>query len=1143
MRWLVVISFLLMPLAALASEEEKGRLAQLLENSLSGAGRDVRIDGFQGALSSHASIEKLTISDVDGVWLTLSGIELIWTRSALLRGRVEVEKLIVAEIILDRIPKTEPSAPNPESGEFALPELPVSINIGALNAGHVELGESVIGQVVSFSLLGKMSLEGGSGATTLDVIRTDGPQGHVRLAGGFDNTERHLSVDLSVVEADNGIVVDLLNVPGAPPLNLSIKGSGPIDSYVAQVNLATDGQDRMTGAVASQVQEEVNDQGQVTGQTRVLGVDLSGDMAPLFAPKYQDFFGEQVSLTSLVRQTSDGRTHLDQLLINTRSFRALGELTLAAKGMPERMALDIALADPNGGRVEFPSKAGINLDSGQVELRYDQKTGDSWSLRGRLQDLVLPDISMASLSLDGTGTIHHGETPDVAADISLRAIGIRPTNDAGADVANALGDVAGVSTQFHWQAGSPLTFDAIELRTPQSRVSAKGQINGPLEAITVSGQADANVRDLAFLEPILQRPLRGAVETSVSGSAEPLTGAFDLTLSASATGLMIGEPAVDALTGESSALSISAKRDSKGVVLRDFRMQSDALKVSAKGDLRTGSGSVVFDFALDDVNRVAPQFSGPLSVAGSGQETTEGWTAKIESSAPGDTTVLGELSLPKSGGGKVDLDIAIGRIQALVPSLTGSAKVVATALRMETGWEIDSDGEGANGFALTVNGFVDNSFQSGDLGLTGQVPLEIANLFTNDAVSLQGSTSFDLALDGPFELGNVSGTIRTSSARVTFPELATALTDVSFSANVSDSSATITADGAARAGGGFSLGGGLALQAPFTSDLRLNLNNMVIHYQDLLETVLQGEVRITGPLTGGAVISGLIDLVRTEVNVAGVSLSADPIPKIRHVGEPSGVHRTRSFAGVVEKVDSGSGSSPPPFVLDLLIQANNRIFVRGLGLDAEFEGEIGLNGPTDAIVTSGEFDLARGRIDFLTKRLDLTEGLVRLEGDFVPFMRMIAETSTSEASFEIILEGRATDPDFSINSSPSMPEEEALSQILFGQNLENISAIQAAQLASAVASLRGQGNGNGLVGGLRKGIGLDNLDITTDDEGNAGISAGKHLTDRVYTEIGLEGKGESSISLNLDVSPKLTVKGRLDSNSDTGIGLFYKLDY
>ena len=207
MRWLALIILILVPLAAQANEEDRGRLTRLLENSLSGAGRDVRIEGFQGALSSHASIERLTISDVDGVWLSLAGIELIWTRTALLRGRVEVEKLIASEIILDRLPKTEPSSPSPESGEFALPELPVSINIGELNAGHVELGEAIVGQALSFSVLGKLSLEGGSGNAMLNILRTDGPQGHVRFLGAFDNTERNLELDLDLTEAENGVVV------------------------------------------------------------------------------------------------------------------------------------------------------------------------------------------------------------------------------------------------------------------------------------------------------------------------------------------------------------------------------------------------------------------------------------------------------------------------------------------------------------------------------------------------------------------------------------------------------------------------------------------------------------------------------------------------------------------------------------------------------------------------------------------------------------------------------------------------------------------------------------------------------------------------------------------------------------------------
>ena len=68
MRIWFALAFSLMPLAAVAdSASDKDFLMSWLQDSLSGAGRVVTIDGFAGALSTQASLTQLTIADAQGV--------------------------------------------------------------------------------------------------------------------------------------------------------------------------------------------------------------------------------------------------------------------------------------------------------------------------------------------------------------------------------------------------------------------------------------------------------------------------------------------------------------------------------------------------------------------------------------------------------------------------------------------------------------------------------------------------------------------------------------------------------------------------------------------------------------------------------------------------------------------------------------------------------------------------------------------------------------------------------------------------------------------------------------------------------------------------------------------------------------------
>jgi len=113
---------------------------------------------------------------------------------------------------------------------------------------------------------------------------------------------------------------------------------------------------------------------------------------------------------------------------------------------------------------------------------------------------------------------------------------------------------------------------------------------------------------------------------------------------------------------------------------------------------------------------------------------------------------------------------------------------------------------------------------------------------------------------------------------------------------------------------------------------------------------------------------------------------------------------------------------------------------------------------------------------------------------------------------------------------------------LFGLWLDKISALQAAQLANAVAVLAVRG-GVGMVGNLRRSFGLDDLDVTTTEDGSAALKAGKYISENVYTEVEVDQEGKSQINLNLDLRDGVTVKGKLGADGETGIGVYLERDY
>jgi translocation and assembly module TamB len=304
-------------------------------------------------------------------------------------------------------------------------------------------------------------------------------------------------------------------------------------------------------------------------------------------------------------------------------------------------------------------------------------------------------------------------------------------------------------------------------------------------------------------------------------------------------------------------------------------------------------------------------------------------------------------------------------------------------------------------------------------------------------------------------------------------------------------------------------------------------------------------LRINGPLTGGALISGAIDLPSAEIRVPTTDISgAGAIPVLAHVDEPAAVRLTRERAGLIVTTDRDrqDRAARRPFGLDVTVNAPNQIFLRGRGLDAELGGAVRVRGTTDAPSPSGEIRLLRGRLDILGRRLDLTEAQITLGGSLDPVLRVVASTTSDGITSNVVISGPVSDPQVSFTSSPPLPDEEVIAHLLFGRDLSQLSAFQAAQLAGAVATLAGRG-GDGVIAKLRKGFGLDDLDIVAGEDGAASLRVGKYISKKVYSEVVVGNGGTTELNLNLDIRPGVTARATAGTDGQTGIGIFVDRDY
>lgn len=1257
-----VFAVLLWPVAALAQDEsarDRGILQAFLEDNLSGAGRTVRIEGFEGALSGRATIDELTIADADGVWLTLRDAVLDWNRGALLSGRLEVAELSAAELLIPRAPRTEPAPPSPTAGGgFALPELPVAINVEELALDRVELGAALFGQAAVVALEGNAALSGGEGEAELRLTRLDGPEGLLELTGGYANETRNLALSLLVREGPDGIAATLMDLPGKPSLDLRIAGEDPIDDFRAEIGLATDGEERLAGTVELvTTQDDAVQEGDIPAPTRRISADLSGDIAPVFAPQYRAFFGPEIALRVDAVRQPDGRRLLEALELSARAIRLSGSGAIAADGWPERLDLTGQVADPDGGDVQVPlGEDGLTLGQADLRLAYDRASGDRWQLRAEAHDAVQSDTRIGLLQLDAGGRLAPPEGGGAGAfdgTLRLSAEGLALPDPA---LAQAVGDTITGQMGFDWAEGAPFSITGLRLAGADYGLTGDALLRLPEAGLDLLADVDLRLdaQNLARFGALAGVPLGGQAGLRIRGDAAPVAGEADLAFDGTTRDLALGQPRIDPLLQGDGRLRMRVRRDTEGTEIEGLEIATAHARIAANVRLGAETGQFDVTAALTDTARIQPGLSGPSRLRAEGRGTGGGtdWEVTAEASLPGDATLswqgriadldtaaqlagqaemeIGSLSPYTALAGRplggalsatADIDAALdtlsgtiglqassrdltlghpyadlllrgeGNLQAglrrdragrisvedlqlttpaltleadgemtdtdqrvtaslrladggiFAPELSGPIQIGGRAMRGSGDWRLGVTGTAAGGATLAVSGDVAPDFSRAALAMTGRAPLGLANERLRPR-AISGIAAYDLRLDGPLALSSLSGRISTAGARLTLPELNLALEGIDTQVSLASGRAQITAGAAVSSGGRLDVTGGLGLSAPFPADLRVVAQEVGLREARLYETSASGEITVTGPLTGGARIAGLLELGPAELRVpASSGVGYAGLPGLRHVNEPAAVRQVRQWAGIVEEPGNGVGAGGgAAYPVDLTIRAPSRIFVRGRGLDAELGGQLRLLGTTAALVPQGRFELVRGRLDILGQRLTLDEGVLQLQGSFDAFIRFSATTQTDDVTITIAIEGPASAPELSLTSAPELPEDEVLSQLLFGRDLTEISPLQAVQLANALAVLSGR-SGLGMGGRLRESLALDDLDIGTDADGNVEARAGKYLSENIYSDVVVNGEGETDINLNLELSPSVTVRGRLGSDGDTGLGIYYERDY
>ncbi|WP_444543589.1 translocation/assembly module TamB domain-containing protein [Methylobacterium dankookense] len=439
----------------------------------------------------------------------------------------------------------------------------------------------------------------------------------------------------------------------------------------------------------------------------------------------------------------------------------------------------------------------------------------------------------------------------------------------------------------------------------------------------------------------------------------------------------------------------------------------------------------------------------------------------------------------------------------------------------------------------------------GALALTarGSLDLALANsLLAAGGQRVTGRVAVDARVGGTLAAPRAEGSATLAGGSFTDPLQGIRLTNIEGRATGQGDSVVLERLSAAtRNGGTLRAAGQVALRPGqgFPGSLRITGQGAELVSSPLVTAVAGLDLALSGPLAERPKVTGRIDLVSVDVTVPDrLPATVQPLPGIRRVNTTPEVRARLASRAQPRAAAQGAGrgrkaATPFDATLDVRVEAPNRIFVRGRGIDAELGGALRLTGSSRDPVAAGAFDLRRGRLAVIGQRLDFTRGRLTFGGELTrPDLDFLAETKASEITARIAVTGPANQPAFEISSEPSLPQDEVLSRLLFKKASGSLSPFQALQLAQAVSQLSGGAGGPDVFEATRKGLGLDSLDVSTGTSGSPAVGASRYLSDRLSVGVKAGAKpADTAATVDYDVTRRVKVQGEAGSDGRTSLGV------
>src|SRR5262249_22567867 len=153
-------------------------------------------------------------------------------------GRLPCNGVVAAGLELIRIPARDRGRPPSADGPL-LPEPPVELVVDRFAMNEFVLGDAVAGVPARISAEGATRLGDASQGLTLTFrVRRLDAEGRAAVELAYVPQTNRLALNLSYAEPEGGLAARLMDLPGLPPVELSLQGDAPLANFDARLRFS-----------------------------------------------------------------------------------------------------------------------------------------------------------------------------------------------------------------------------------------------------------------------------------------------------------------------------------------------------------------------------------------------------------------------------------------------------------------------------------------------------------------------------------------------------------------------------------------------------------------------------------------------------------------------------------------------------------------------------------------------------------------------------------------------------------------------------------------------------------------------------------------------------------------------------------------